>query len=61
MQKMTPASKFQRMFAAIMDIMLAFLFATLLSSFVVSPIIANSNAYKDNYLIYENGLIATKL
>ena len=55
MQKMTPASKFQRMFAAIMDIMLAFLFATLLSSFVVSPIIANSNAYKDNYLIYENG------
>ena len=61
MHKLKPASKVQRIFAAFMDLMIAFLFATLLSTFVVNPLLVNSTSYQDSYSVYENGLLSTEL
>ena len=46
MHKLKPANKVQRIFAAFMDLMIAFLLATLLSSFIVNPLFVNSTSYK---------------
>ena len=37
------------------------LFATLLSTFVVNPLLVNSTSYQDSYSVYENGLLSTEL
>ena len=61
MHKLKPANKVQRIFAAFMDLMIAFLLATILSSFIVNPLFVNSTSYQESYSVYENGLLSTQL
>ena len=61
MDKIKHASKLHRIFAAVMDILIAFLFANLLSLLIINPIFVNSAPYKENYSVYENGLLSTQL
>ena len=47
--------------AAIIDLLCAFLFFVLLSSFVISPILNSNEYYLTNYQEYETRYIASKL
>ena len=61
MDKIKHASKLHRIFAAVMDILIAVVFASLISLLIINPIFVNSAPYKENYSVYENGLLSTQL
>lgn len=50
-----------RIGAAIIDLLCAFLFLTLLSSFVINPILNSNEYYLSNYQEYETRYLASKL
>lgn len=61
MNKLKPASKLHRIFAAVLDMLIAVIFASLVSLFIINPIFVNSASYQTNYKVYENGLLSTEL
>ena len=61
MQNKKTAQLIQRISAGIMDLVIAFIISTFLSSLIISPLFTNMEDYKSNYEIYETKLVETNL